>query len=242
MDRRGAPPGWCCSARARRPAACGGALVLERRAVSRPWRPRRAGRALRRGRAGARGSGRSELERRGRGLQGGRSLRWFLRGERPGPGCRTRSVDVGLPGLAGGVRRHGPERPRWRSRPPRATTLGAGRPGSGLATTDAVTLPDGRVAPQRARGPRTPRRRRRRPRAGCGPRPARRRPRRRRRPRCPEVDGAIGRGRGPRPAQGVDDGVRLLAVVDADDPARASRELVLRVPLELTPGAALRVS
>ena len=45
----------------------------------------------------------------------------------------------------------------------------------------------------------------------------------------PEVDGVVQKVEGLGLLELLDDGVRLLAVVDADDPAQPSRELVLRV-------------
>ena len=45
----------------------------------------------------------------------------------------------------------------------------------------------------------------------------------------PDVEGVVQKVEGLGLLEVLDDGVRLLAVVDADDPAQPSRELVLRV-------------
>lgn len=202
------------------PARCGGALVLERQGE-----PAVLSRQL---------GGLYDLVRDALGLEegqlnlegvarNGQVLRWFQRGLTGR--VANASVDVGLPGLLEALR--GERDPaQVLVRNPRRYDLGA-HAGVSLAATDAVALPGGQVLLSAAAedaptavddgpvlaaaltlldGEQV---------VDTG--------------LLPDVEGAVQKVEGLGLLEVLDDGVRLLAVADADDPARPSRELVLRV-------------
>ena len=154
----------------------------------------------------------------------GAVLRWYQRGNLAA-GVPSGSVDVDLPGLVEALLgRLDPGQVRIKD--PRTYDLGTVR-GVGLAATDAVALPGGRVLLSAA-AERAPDGHDDGPVVGAalalldggavldlvG---------------LPEVGGAVQKVEGLGVVELLDDGARLLAVVDADDPLAASSELVLRL-------------
>ena len=154
----------------------------------------------------------------------GSVLRWFQRGNLAA-GVPSGSVDVDLPGLVEALLgRLDPAEVRIKD--PRTYELGTVR-GVGLAATDAVALPGGRVLLSAAAED-TPNAYDDGPVVGAaltlldgdavvdlvG---------------LPEVGGVVQKVEGLGVVELLDDGARLLAVVDADDPLAASSELVLRL-------------
>ena len=154
----------------------------------------------------------------------GSVLRWFQRGNLAA-GVPSGSVDVDLPGLVEALLgRLDPAQVRLKE--PRTYVLGSVK-GIGLAATDAVALPGGRVLLSAAAED-TPNAYDDGPVVGAAltlleddrvlDLVA-----------LPEVEGAVQKVEGLGVVELLDDGVRLLAVVDADDPLAPSAELVLRL-------------
>lgn len=203
------------------PARCGGAVVLER-AGEPAVRSRELG-GLYAAVHEALGLPDGQLNLEGV-ARNGEVLRWFQRGNAYA-GVPNASVDVGLTGLLEALR--GERDPaQVPVRNPRRYDLGV-LGGVGLAATDAVALPGGRVLLSAAAED-TPNAVDDGPVVGAA--------------LClldaeqvldagvlPDVDGVVQKVEGLALLELLDDGVRLLAVVDADDPAQPSRELVLRV-------------
>ena len=154
----------------------------------------------------------------------GAVLRWFQRGNAVSR-VPNGSVDVGLPGLLEALRgqRDPAEVPVRNARSYDLGELG----GVGLAATDAVALPGGRVLLSAAAED-TPNAVDDGPVVGAalalldGDRVVDG-------GAVPDVEGVVQKVEGLGLLEVLHDGVRLLAVVDADDPAQPSRELVLRV-------------
>ena len=143
-------------------------------------------------------------------------LRWFQRGDLTA-GVPSGSVDVDLGALVDAVL-HGADPAGVRVREPRTYRLGT-LADAELAATDAVALPGGRVLLSAVAGPP--------PVAAAlvlldGEAVLDLAP-------LPEVAGAVPRVEGLGVVELLDDGARLLAVVDADDPAEPSAELALRL-------------
>lgn len=203
------------------PARCGGVVVLERQGEPAVLSRDLTGLYAEVARALDLGDGQLDLEGVAR---NGPVLRWFQRGNAVAR-VPNGSVDVGLPGLLEALR--GERDPaQVPVRNARRYDLGE-LAGVGLAATDAVALPGGRVLLSAAAedapnavddgpvvgaaltlldGDRV---------VDGGV--------------LPDVEGVVQKVEGLGLLDLLDDGVRLLAVVDADDPAQPSRELVLRV-------------
>ena len=203
------------------PARCGGVVVLERQGEPAVLSRDLTGLYTEVARALDLPAGQLNLEGVAR---NGAVLRWFQRGNLVAQ-VPNGSVDVGLPGLLEALRgqRDPAEVPVRNVRRYDLGELG----GVGLAATDAVALPGGRVLLSAAAED-TPNAVDDGPVVGAvltlldgdqvvdvGV--------------LPDVEGVVQKVEGLGLLELLDDGVRLLAVVDADDPAQPSRELVLRV-------------